>query len=189
MSVRAIDRRVRIPRWARHVPFALIVLWYFVWSARLSVQIHQGYGTSAFDVGLYDQGLWLLSRFKAPFVTLMGRNMFGDHTSFTLLFLVPLYWVHPDPSTLLVVQALVLALAAVPVYLLALRRIGSVIIATVLAGAFLLHPALAQSNMENYHPDSFIVLFVAIAIFAAIESKDRLFVVAAVLALLTMEDA
>src|SRR5262249_20523369 len=94
MSAAVIDRRVRLPTWARPGPFALIVLWYFLWSARLSVEIHQGYGTSAFDVGLYDQGLWLLSRFKAPFVTLMGRNLFGDHTSFTLLFLVPLYWIH-----------------------------------------------------------------------------------------------
>ena len=119
----------------------------------LSVQIHQGYGTSAFDIGLYDQGLWLLSHFKAPFVTLMGRNLFGDHTSFTLLLLVPLYWIHPDPSTLLVVQALVLAVAAVPVYMLALKRTNSVIIATVLAAALLLHPALAESNMENYHPE------------------------------------
>src|SRR3954468_4071930 len=129
--------RVRIPRWARHIPFGLIVLWYFLWSARLSVEIHQGYGTSAFDVGLYDQGIWLLSRFKAPFVTLMGRNLFGDHTSFTLLLLVPVYWLFPGASTLLVVQALVIALAAVPVYLLALRRTGSIVIATVLAAALL----------------------------------------------------
>src|SRR4051812_31200193 len=189
MSATVLGRRLRTPAWTRHLPFALIALWYFVWSARLGVEIHQGYGTSAFDIGLYDQGLWLLSHFKAPFVTLMGRNLFGDHTSFTLLFLVPLYWIHPDPSTLIVVQALVLALAAVPVYLLALRRIGSVPIATVLAGALLLHPALAQANMENYHPDSFLVLFIAVALFAAIESKGKLFVVATVLALLTKEDA
>ncbi len=181
--------RARRSAWWAYLPLALLVLWYFVWSARLSVEIHRGYGTSAFDIGLYDQGLWLLSHFKAPFVTLMGRNLFGDHTSFTLLLLVPLYWIHPDPSTLLVVQALVIALAAVPVYLLALRRTGSVPIATVLAAALLLHPALAQSNMENYHPDSFLVLFIAVAIYGALESKYRLFVVAAVLAMLTKEDA
>ena len=49
--------------------------------------------TSAYDFGLYDQGIWLLSRFHNPFVTLMGRNLFGDHTSFILIFLVPLYWI------------------------------------------------------------------------------------------------
>jgi uncharacterized membrane protein len=189
LTALSVDRRQRLASWAKYIPVALLVLWYFSWSARLSVSIHQGYGTSAFDIGLYDQGLWLLSHFKAPFVTLMGRNLFGDHTSFTLLLLVPLYWIHPDPSTLLVVQALVLALAAVPVYVLALKRMNSVIIATVLAAALLLHPALAQSNMENYHPDSFLVLFVALAIYGALESKQRLFIVASVLAMLTKEDA
>src|SRR5947199_2031923 len=101
-AVSAPSRRVRRDAWPKYVPLVLVVLLYFVWSARLSVEIHRGYGTSAFDIGLYDQGLWLLSHFKAPFVTLMGRNLFGDHTSFTLLLLVPLYWIHPDPSTLLV---------------------------------------------------------------------------------------
>ena len=57
--------------------------------ARLSIEIQQGYGTSGFDIGLYDQGVWLLSQFKAPFVTIMGRNMLGDHASFILLALVP----------------------------------------------------------------------------------------------------
>ena len=188
-AVSAPSRRVGRDGWPKYVPLALVVLWYFLWSARLSVEIHRGYGTSAFDIGLYDQGLWLLSHFKAPFVTLMGRNMFGDHTSFTLILLVPLYWIHPNPSTLLVVQALVIALAAVPVYLLAMRRTGSVAIATVLSAALLLHPALAQSNLENYHPDSFLVLFIALAIYAALEDKYRLFVVAAVLTMLTKEDS
>ncbi len=182
-------RRARLEAVAPHLPIALVVVLYFAWSSHLGIDIHRGYGTSAFDIGLYDQGLWLLSHFHAPFVTLMGRNLFGDHTSFTLILLVPLYWLHPDPSTLIVVQALAIALAAVPVYLLALRRIHSVPIATVLATAFLLHPALAQSNLENFHPDSLLVLFVAVAIYAAVESKNRLFVIATVLTILTKEDA
>ena len=36
-----------------------------------------------------------MSRFHAPFVTLMGRNLFGDHTSFILVLLVPFYWLVP----------------------------------------------------------------------------------------------
>ena len=59
--------------------------------AALSVEMHRSLATSAYDFGLYDQGIWLLSRFHNPFVTLMGRNLFGDHTSFILLFLVPVY--------------------------------------------------------------------------------------------------
>ena len=64
----------------------------FVYLAAMSVELHRGLNTSAYDFGLYDQGIWLLSRFENPFVTLMGRNLFGDHTSFILIFLVPLYF-------------------------------------------------------------------------------------------------
>ena len=66
---------------------------------------HDGYGTQAFDFGIYDQGLWLMSRFKRPFVTIMGRHLFGDHTSFILLPLVPVYWILPSAKVLLFVQA------------------------------------------------------------------------------------
>ncbi len=75
-----------------------------------TVEIHRGLGTSAYDFGLYEQGVWLLSRFESPFVTLMGRNLFGDHSSFILLFLVPFYWFDPPTSFLLVVQSVVIAL-------------------------------------------------------------------------------
>ena len=69
-------------------------------TTRLQWDIHRGLGTSSFDVGLYDQGIWLLSRFEAPFVTLMGRNLFGDHASFILILLVPFYWIWPAAGVL-----------------------------------------------------------------------------------------
>ncbi|NCU86356.1 MAG: DUF2079 domain-containing protein, partial [Actinobacteria bacterium] len=74
--------------------------------AGLSIEMHRGLNTSAYDFGLYDQGIWLLSRFNNPFVTLMGRNLFGDHTSFILLFLVPFYWLISSSSFLFVAQSL-----------------------------------------------------------------------------------
>ncbi len=73
-----------------------------------TLDIHHGLGTSAYDSGLYDQGVWLMSRFKAPFVTLMGRNLFGDHASFILVGLVPLYWVAPGSWILFFSQSALL---------------------------------------------------------------------------------
>jgi uncharacterized membrane protein len=171
-----------------HVLVGVAIFWYFWTFARLTIEVHQGYGTSAFDIGVFDQGTWLLSQFKNPEVTITGRNLFGDHTSYILFFVAPLYWIFPKPETLLVVQALVMALGAVPIYLVGLKRLGGPM-AAVMAITYLLHPALAASNMENYHPDSFMALFVALALYAAIEDKRRLFVVSIVLCLLVKEDA
>jgi uncharacterized membrane protein len=160
--------------------------WYF---AALSVEMHRGLGTSAYDFGLYDQGLWLLSRFDAPFVTLMGRNLFGDHTSFVLLALVPLYWLTDNTSTLLVVQALVVALGALPVFVVSRRVLGGEGAALALAGAYLLHPAVGWIVLENYHPDSFLGLTVGVACAGALLGRWRWYFVGVVLTLLVKEDA
>lgn len=161
---------------------------YVVYFADLSLDIHHGLGTSSYDSGLYDQGLWLLSRFEAPFVTLMGRNLFGDHTSFILLLLVPLYWVFPAAGTMFVAQAVVTGLGAVPVFFYARRALASEAMALVLAIAYLLHPAVGWTNIENFHPDAFLGVLVGMAIWAALGRRWKLYTLFVVLALLVKED-
>ena len=175
-------------RFGPHLPVAVLIGAYTLRFSLLSVQVHDGYGTPGYDMGIFDQGVWLLSRFHAPFVTVMGRNLFGDHTSFILLLAVPLYWVWPHAQALLVLQTCLLAAAAVPIYLLALRRTKSVLIATALAAAYLLNPALQNGNLEQFHPESFLVLGVALAIYAAVESKPWLLAGAVAACLLVKED-
>ena len=65
ISDRARDALGRLTPW--QVLFAAAVIgyvWYFTW---VTLDYHHGLGTSAYDFGLYDQGTWLMSRFKAPF--------------------------------------------------------------------------------------------------------------------------
>lgn len=161
---------------------------YGVYTAYLQVDMHNGLGTFSYDVGLYDQGIWLVSRGHSPFVTLMGRNLFGDHASFILLLLVPVYWVIPGTATLLVFQAMAVAAAAIPIYFLAKHVLESAELAFIFGLVWLLNPAVNGTNLENFHPDGFLGLFVSLAIYAAITKKWRLYVVALVLTLLVKED-
>src|SRR5262249_56967172 len=101
--------------------------------------------------------------------------LFGDHTQFLLLGFVPLYWLGAGASTLLWVQAFALALGAVPVYLLAMRRFGRPAWALVLARAFLLQPALAPSHVENFHSAALLVPILGFALYAAVERQPRPF--------------
>jgi uncharacterized membrane protein len=166
---------------------AMVVIWtaYFTHE---SVDIHHGLGTSSYDLGLYDQGVWLLSRFHSPFVTLMGRNLFGDHTSFVMVLFVPIYWIAPSVGSLLFVQSAVIAAGAVPIFLYARQRLESGWIALVFGGAYLLHPAVGWTNLENFHPDSFLGFFVGMAIWAALTRRWRTYAVFVVLSLLVKED-
>lgn len=157
-------------------------------TTRLQWDIHRGLGTSSFDVGLYDQGVWLLSRFHAPFVTLMGRNLFGDHASLILIFVTPLYWIWPGTETLLALQSVVVAAGALPIYFFARRHLNSAALGCAFAVAWLVNPAVNGTIFENYHPDSFLGLFVPIAIVAALTKRWRWYWVAVVLSLLVKED-
>jgi uncharacterized membrane protein len=171
-----------------HVVAVSLTVIYTVWLAARSTRDHFGLGTSAYDFGLYDQGLWLLSRGKAPFATLMGRNLFGDHTSFILLPLVPLYWFVGSTGLLFVVQAIVLGVGALPVWKSARLLVGSLPMSCVAVAAYLFHPALTYTGMENFHPDAALAPLIAWAIWAALAYRWRHYAVAVVLILMVKED-
>ena len=183
---RMFARVRRISSWTLVVSAAIAS--YALYFGYTTVQIHRGLGTSAYDFGLYDQGVWLLSQGKVPFVTLMGRNLFGDHTSFILLPLVPLMWVFTSTSLLFVVQTVVIASGAIPIYAFARKHLESDALGCVFACTYLLYPAVSWTNVENFHPDSFLGVLVAVALWAALSRKWRWYVVAVLLALLVKED-
>lgn len=170
------------------VVLASAVVLYTAYFTQRSLDVHHALGTASYDSALYDQGVWLLSRFEAPFVTLMGRNMFGDHTSFILIILVPLYWIAPGAWIIFFSQSAAIAAGAFPVYLLGRKRLGSDWFALVAALAYLVHPAVGFTNLENFHPDAYLGVLVGFAIYFAIERRWRLYATFVALSLLVKED-
>lgn len=170
------------------IAVGILVASYAVYFSLITTSVHQGFGTSAYDFGLYDQGIWLLSQGRSPFVTLMGRNLFGDHSSFILLFLVPLYWLFSSSSLLFIVQSVALAAGAIPVYAYARKALESDAMGFVMAATFLLHPAVGLTNVENFHPDSFLGLLIGFVLWAALSRRWRWYWVGVCLSLLVKED-
>lgn len=175
------------------MPWALLVVAVavgaYVWLyGSWTVRNHRGLATFGFDLGIFDQGVWLLSRFREPFVTVRGLHLFGDHTSFFLLLLVPLYWVVPSASTLLVAQTAALGSGGVAAFLLARRVLGDQALATLVALAYLATPAVGWINWENFHPDAFIVPLTLFAFFFAASGRWAPFLVTVSLVLLVKED-
>ena len=183
-SLRSWFRSVSVWGWI----VAALALLHAVWMIWIAYDLHYGLGTFSYDVGLYDQGVWLMSRGHEPFVTFMGRNLLGDHASLIMLFLIPVYWVAPGVMTLLVVQALVVAAGTVPIYLLAKRLLNSGVMACGAALMWLANPALNGGAMENFHPDSFLALFIPMTLYAAFTQKWKLFAAAVLLSVLVKED-
>ncbi len=178
----------RLTAWVQHLPLVALMFGYAFHFGTITVDTLRSYQQDAFDMAIPDQGIWLMSRFHAPFVTVMGKDMFGDHTSFIFVLLVPLYWVYAHTAALLVLQAMAIALGAVPVYLLARHLLKSTVLATLLAAAYLLNPALQQGNLEQFHVEAFEVTLLGFALYAAIVWHPRLLVAMVVLILLCKQD-
>jgi uncharacterized membrane protein len=101
---------------------------------------------------------------------------------------VPLYWVIGSTGLLFVVQALALGIGALPVWKSARLLVGSLPMSCVAVAAYLLHPALTYTGMENFHPDAALAPLIAWAIYAALAYKWVQYVIATVLILMVKED-
>ena len=179
---------VRRPKNLWSIAVAILVGIYSLYFSWLTVGVHRGLGSSAYDFGLYDQGIWLLSRGNSPFVTLMGRNLFGDHSSFILLFIVPIYWLTSSTSVLFIIQSFALGIGAFPLYAYSRRALNSDAMGFVMAAAYLLHPAVGLTNVENFHPDAFLGVLMGIVWWSALEKRWNWYWVSVALALLVKED-
>lgn len=133
--------------------------------ANLVMARHNNFWTHDYDLGIYDQAVWLLSRFDS-FITVRGLAVFGHHANIALLLLVPFYWLGAGPNFLNVVMVGSLSLAAVPIFRYASQLLGNQWMAVVLAFAFLGHFTTSWILNETFHPEvmaiaPFLAAFVA----------------------------
>jgi len=150
--------------------------------------LHQRFGTYGYDVGIYDQGTWLLSRLHWPFSTIRGLPLFGDHASYVLLLLAPLYRIWADPRLLLTIQVAFLALPAVVVYKLGARRLGHPAAGLAVAVAYLAYPAMQWAIVWQFHPETIAAGALAMAALAADRERPGAMYAWLALALACRED-
>jgi uncharacterized membrane protein len=106
-------------------PYLLAAALFAAYTA-LSVLRYRRMETLSWDLGIFEQVVRAYSRLQAPVADLKGpgTNILGDHFSPVTALLAPLYRVFPTPLTLLVAQAALFALSAVPVARAAVRLLG-----------------------------------------------------------------
>jgi uncharacterized membrane protein len=173
--------------WPEGVLGLLITLWCIEF-IRLPMLRYDKFGTFGFDLGIYDQGTWLLSRGKDPFVTIRGLELFGHHANVLLLAFVPFYRLGAGPIFLLVVQVLAQASGAVAVFLLARDLLKSKWAGVALGGVLLLNPTFQWLTWEFFHPDAVAIGPLLFAYWAARSKRWPYFWVAAALTVICKED-
>lgn len=96
----------------------------------------------------------------------MGENQqsrLAVHADFLLIALAPLYFLWQDPRMLILIQTVVMALGAVPVYWLALRVLKSDRIALLFAIMYLLYPSLQRMTLHDFHAVALSMTFLLFA--------------------------
>ena len=146
------------------------------------------FGANGFDLGIQDQTVWGYSRLEVIANTVLGvPNLLGDHFNPILMVLAPFYWLWPSAATLLVAQAVLLAVAGIPIYLWAVQRIGHVA-GLAFLGSYLLFWGVLAGVVFDFHHVVFAVPAISTALYATLNKQNRLLWASVAVAMLTRED-
>jgi uncharacterized membrane protein len=157
----------------------------------LSILRYRSFNTGRFDLGNMTQAVWATAHGHPLAVTnLQGDQVsrLGSHVDPILVFFAPLWWLWPSPSMLLAVQAVAVALGALPVFWLARKHLGSERAGTGFALAYLLYPAVQWLTLNEFHPVALACPLLLFAFWYLDEDRLVPFAVFAVLAALTKEE-
>lgn len=116
---------------------------------------HDNFHSRKVDLGNMVQPLWNLVHGNGftltdPFSDVQISRL-GIHADVLLAFLAPLYALWQDPKVLLLIQAIMVSLGALPVYWIARRAIKSDVVGAVFALAYLLNPSVERMMLHDFH--------------------------------------
>lgn len=156
---------------------------------------YQAYRAQAFDLGNMDQAVWNALHGHPFRFTNVGLDWHGPptrlgvHVEPILLLIAPFYLLHSGPETLLILQTVALALGAIPLFLLCLRRLPEApLVGVAFVAAYLLAPELLGEALWDFHAVALATPLLLLALWALDARRYSWFVVAGVLAALTKED-
>lgn len=139
---------------------------------------HALFQSGAFDLGIFDQAVYLISQGDAPISSLLGFHILGDHAALIFYPLALLYKIYPDVHWLLAVQAIALACGALLTWMLARQAGLKTQQQNAIACVYLLYPLIFNLNLFDFHPEAIALPALLWAILAARRGKIAQFCLA-----------
>lgn len=163
-----------------------IMIFYFICFTVLSILKHYSFFSTAYDLAIYDQGIWGLRNFHLT-DSIMGFSIIGGHFEPILGVLALCYMIYSSPVTLLILQTAMIALGTIPLYLLAKKVLNNRLIALSISAAYLMNVSIQYANLFDFHPMVLAVPFIFFAFYFLEKRKYGLFVTSLIIAGLTKE--
>lgn len=172
----------------RSMLFVLAGLIFVIFSA-VSIVRHLSLSSCAFDAGIFDQALWNTTRGNMLFSSLRGNmNLLGDHFEPILLLIVPFYYLWSNCIVLYFIQALILSLAIIPLYLIAKKKLNSRLIIFAFLFSYAVSRPLRGVAYSDFHPECFILLLLFLAYYFLVTQRNFSLAVSLAFLLFCKED-
>jgi uncharacterized membrane protein len=190
ISPRSLRRFRGLRHWctARRIPLSFVLALSVVYSI-LAVRRHLTFQTAGWDLGIFEQAIRNYASLHAPIVVLKGEgfNLLGDHFHPILVVLAPFYALFPTPITLLIAQAVLLALSAWPLVRWAEAVLGRWV-AVAIGVIYGLSFGLASAAGFDFHEIAFAVPLIAFSLSALGQNRLRTAALFALPLVLVKED-
>ena len=174
---------------AKSLDWPTVLLWtaivaYAATFATLTLLRFYAFEARALDMGNLDQAVWNTAHGRWFHLTNQAGtvNRLSLHVEPILIPISWLYWLYSGPPTLLVLQAVTVALGAWPVFALARRQLAHNWAALAFALAFLLNPTIQAANWLEFHPVTLAPTLLLAAFYFLIADRPAFFTLFAVLA-------
>lgn len=157
----------------------------FLMLAALSIARFLAYNTGMLDLGNMSQAIWSATQGQPLVFTYVNgpTSRLAFHVELIYLLIALPYALIPDPRLLLVLQALLMVAAAIPVYRLTLRQTESRFAARGLVFISLLYPVAQTSVLHDFHGDTLAMPFLLFALDAMDRRAWRSYTIWTILAL------
>ena len=174
----------------------LLILLYIGLFSWQSVARHQAFATNAYDLGNVNQAFWNtvhgrplhFTNWRGVELDLANDSRLAMHVEPIYFVLAPIYWLWQQPETILILQTIILALGALPVFWLARDRLRSHLAGVAFAAVYLLFPGLEAANMWEFHAVALAAPLLLFAFYFGQKGRWGLLWLFAILAMATKEE-
>ena len=114
---------------------------------------HQLLHSNAYDLGIFEQYLWMASKGIFAPGTIHEMHIFADHGAFALLPMSLLYSIWSSPLCLLAMQSLCIAFTAIPLWIYTKKFDATDNQSWLVALTWWMTPVAFNANLFDFHPE------------------------------------
>lgn len=181
--------KARFKKYSPLVILGILIGGYIVIMSITTITRHLSFNSGAFDLGIFDQVIWNTLHGSPLYSSILGnRHFFGEHFSPILLLISPLYLIYEHPITLLIFQTIALASGAIPLYLLAKKKLENSSLALLFSLMYLCYQPMRNVNLFDFHEIAIVTPLFLFAFFYLDQRKYAMFGLFLMLAVLCKEE-